>query len=244
LSDKTDSSDAAPSLGLEREGSMDIHKPKAAHNWRGFAIEIGTIICGILIALSLEQVVESLHRRAEVAETREALKREISQNVAVARIAWAENLCTVKRGETLAAWAKGGPRHVPTEQRYMSPLRTSVWDYSKTGAVARMPLEEALAFASYYDAVIGFNDNVRGQHETGRVVGGLSLEDKLSPSQAERLLQAANSSVSEARYQVDNAVNIIAKAEKLGAELRRPSPATREHVEKYCTQSGMPAPTL
>ena len=244
MSDRIDISDAAPSLELEREASMDIHKPKAAHSWREFVIEIGTIICGILIALSLEQVLEALHRRAEVAETREALKREIGQNVATARIAWAENLCTIKRGEALAAWAKGGPRHVPTEPRDMSPLHTGVWDFSKTGSVARMPLEEALTFASYYDKIIAFNYNVQGQHETGRVVGGSMLEDKLSPSQAERLLQAANSSVTEARYQVDNAVEIIAMAEKLGAKLSRPSQAAREHVERYCTQSGMPAPKI
>jgi hypothetical protein len=41
---------------------VDIHKPKAAHNGREFAIEIATIICGIVIALGLEQLVEALHR--------------------------------------------------------------------------------------------------------------------------------------------------------------------------------------
>ena len=59
---------------------MDIHKPKAAHSWREFLIEIGTIICGILIALGLEQVVESVHRGSEVREAREALHKELSIN--------------------------------------------------------------------------------------------------------------------------------------------------------------------
>ena len=40
---------------------MDIHRPKAAHSIREFLIEIGTIICGILIALGLEQGIEWLH---------------------------------------------------------------------------------------------------------------------------------------------------------------------------------------
>lgn len=50
---------------------MEIHKPKAAHSWREFSIEIGTIICGILIALGLEQAVEWFHwqRLANEAET-------------------------------------------------------------------------------------------------------------------------------------------------------------------------------
>lgn len=42
----------------QRAGAfMEIHKPKAAHSWREFLIEIGTIVCGILIALGLEQVI-------------------------------------------------------------------------------------------------------------------------------------------------------------------------------------------
>ena len=43
---------ATPSC--ERGESMEIHKPKAAHSVREFLIEIGTIVCGILIALGLE----------------------------------------------------------------------------------------------------------------------------------------------------------------------------------------------
>ena len=37
-----------PSLTLRfGAGGMEIHKPKAAHSWREFAVEIGTIVCGI-----------------------------------------------------------------------------------------------------------------------------------------------------------------------------------------------------
>ena len=55
---------------------MDIHKPRAAHSWREFAIEIGTIVCGIVIAIGLEQAVEWLHHEGELRETREALTKE------------------------------------------------------------------------------------------------------------------------------------------------------------------------
>ena len=56
---------------------MDIHKPKATHNWREFLTEIGTIVCGILIALGLEQVVEALHSHHLVAQAEEAMRAEI-----------------------------------------------------------------------------------------------------------------------------------------------------------------------
>ena len=60
---------------------MEIHKPKAAHSWGEFLIEIGTIICGILIALGLEQGIEWLHWHEQVHLTEEALLPEIQSNL-------------------------------------------------------------------------------------------------------------------------------------------------------------------
>ena len=49
---------------------MHFHLPKPLHGWREFAGEVGIIVLGVLIALSAEQVVESIHDRqlAKVAE--------------------------------------------------------------------------------------------------------------------------------------------------------------------------------
>ena len=56
---------------------MDIHKPKAAHSWREFLIEIGTIICGILIALGLEQIADGLHWRHKVEQAETVMGLEL-----------------------------------------------------------------------------------------------------------------------------------------------------------------------
>jgi hypothetical protein len=130
---------------------MDIHKPKAARNWREFAIEIGTIICGILIALALDQTVEWLHRRSEMAEARQALRSEIAADAGVARYnhEWAR--CMGALSGFYLAWAKGGPR--PPSSELLAPLikpTTSAWDVAKTGVVARMPLSEELAYSRFY----------------------------------------------------------------------------------------------
>jgi hypothetical protein len=64
---------------------LDVHPPHAAaHTWKDFFIHIATIVCGLLIAVGLEQTVEYFHHRHQVAETREALlaEREINQKVA------------------------------------------------------------------------------------------------------------------------------------------------------------------
>ena len=60
---------------------MEIHKPKAVHNWRELITEIGVVVVGILIALSLEQAVESYHRHQKYLEAREAVRSEIGNNL-------------------------------------------------------------------------------------------------------------------------------------------------------------------
>ena len=59
---------------------MDIHPPHPIHTWKDFGVQLVTITAGILIALSLEGVRESLHDRALVREARENIRREITDN--------------------------------------------------------------------------------------------------------------------------------------------------------------------
>lgn len=56
---------------------MEIHKPKAVHGWRELLNEVGVIVIGVLIALGAEQVVESLHWRHVVGETKESLSTTV-----------------------------------------------------------------------------------------------------------------------------------------------------------------------
>ena len=82
---------------------MDIHKPKAAHSVREFLIEIGTIICGILIALALEQGVEWLHWRHIVSEARESLDFDLRRGLGWAGAQDAEAPCVARRLQELSA---------------------------------------------------------------------------------------------------------------------------------------------
>lgn len=60
---------------------LDVHPPHtSAHTWKDFFIHIATIVIGLLIAVGLEQTVEFLHHRHEVAETRESLHLEREEN--------------------------------------------------------------------------------------------------------------------------------------------------------------------
>jgi hypothetical protein len=63
------------------ECALDVHPPhEPIHSWKDFFIHLITITIGLFIALSLEQTVEWVHHRHQVAETREALRIELQQN--------------------------------------------------------------------------------------------------------------------------------------------------------------------
>jgi hypothetical protein len=60
---------------------MHIHLPKPLHDWRAFLGEVGVIVLGILIALTLEQLIESIHENRIAGEAREAVKAEVRENL-------------------------------------------------------------------------------------------------------------------------------------------------------------------
>ena len=86
---------------------MDIHRPKAAHSWREFLIEIGTIVFGILIALGLEQVVEHIRSETQVREAHEAINQELGLNLARLRFTSAGDRCREVRLALLEHWSLG-----------------------------------------------------------------------------------------------------------------------------------------
>jgi hypothetical protein len=143
---------------------MDIHKPKAAHSWREFLVEIGTIICGILIALGLEQAVEAFHWRHEVEQQREALRREARANLGAVAYRVSETACLEGRLNEMEALFGDQVRHVQQHGKLRAPHppfdveSTGSWDIAVSGqALAHMPLSEKLAFSNAFDAYKAFN---------------------------------------------------------------------------------------
>ena len=60
---------------------MEIHPPHGPiHSLKEFSLQLVTITAGILIALSLEGLVEWNHNRALVREARTTISREIADN--------------------------------------------------------------------------------------------------------------------------------------------------------------------
>ncbi|MFX7949427.1 hypothetical protein ABTK52_18685, partial [Acinetobacter baumannii] len=86
---------------------MDIHKPKAAHSWPEFLIELGTIVCGILIALVLEQAVEAMRWRSETDEAMAAIRYELATDAGQVQGLIDQQRCIDRRLEILTDWAQG-----------------------------------------------------------------------------------------------------------------------------------------
>jgi hypothetical protein len=61
---------------------LDVHAPhESIHTWRGFFIHIAAIVIGLLIAISLEPMVEFLHHREQRHQLLEDLRREAEEPV-------------------------------------------------------------------------------------------------------------------------------------------------------------------
>lgn len=81
---------------------MELHKPKPIRSWRDFLSEMSVIVLGILIALSGELLIETLHWRNQVAETQSRLAQELFANVAEATMRVRTAPCVDRRLDEVA----------------------------------------------------------------------------------------------------------------------------------------------
>lgn len=121
------------------EPSMDIHKPKPVHNLREFLGEIAIIVTGVLIALTLEQVVEAWHWRHQVENAETALGKELSETIGQGDERIRVSACVDHRLDEIAAIVDGAAesgRLPPVGDIAMPPGRTwssSVWASTLAG---------------------------------------------------------------------------------------------------------------
>ncbi len=133
---------------------LDVHPAHhAATTWRDFFIHIATIVLGLCIAVGLEQTVEYIHHRRQLAETREALHKELEQNqhTMASFVAEFQKRTAVVEGNLAVfhylEFHPGAPEDkLPATVNWHnagSPFSESVWTTAQQGAVlGLMPPEE------------------------------------------------------------------------------------------------------
>lgn len=183
---------------------MDIHRPRAAHSWREFAIEIATIICGILIALALEQAVEALRWSHEVGQTRKRLSVELGALMGQAEFRSRESGCVERRLDALAAIvdqaADRGRLPAVAEPSYPSLFiwGTGVWQSTQSAqTVAHLEAAELRGYSDAYKFIGVVDESNRAEARVWTTLYGLAGPGRrFDAADAATLRQA----IGEARY--------------------------------------------
>ena len=112
---------------------MQFHLPKPLHGWREFVGEVGIIVIGVLIALTAEQVVETINGDAQVREFRGAVDDELAYDMGAYQQRLMLGSCVRARllelDRVIASGRAGRPIHLHGLSRWpvSFSLRTSVW---------------------------------------------------------------------------------------------------------------------
>ena len=137
---------------------MEIHAPKPAHSLRDFLLELLTITVGILIALSLEGVVQWVHHRQLVHEAQANLATEIRDNrrelqsefkdLSTAEDELKKMLAAIHQAQANPSTSFGDLRLNWT----IASLHSTSWNTAEaTGALSYMEYGEVKRYTQLYD---------------------------------------------------------------------------------------------
>ena len=137
---------------------LDVHPPHhAANTWRDFFIHIATIVLGLCIAVGLEQTVEYIHHRHLVAEARDTLREEMSENQKLIRhdmdvlkqddLHLRHNIVILQRQKDHPS---ANPEKLNISWEWDGPL-SAAWNSARdTGALALMPYSDVQHYSFAY----------------------------------------------------------------------------------------------
>ncbi len=120
---------------------MHFHLPKPLHGWREFLGEVGIIVIGVLIALGAEQIVETLHWRAEVRDAKSAIRQDMAQSNRVFAYRVAAHECVARRLDKIGDIIEESAQHkAPANVGDIFPdignaLDKNAWETARAGQV-------------------------------------------------------------------------------------------------------------
>lgn len=192
---------------------MEVHPPDhAVHTWRDVLTHLGIVTLGLLIALSLEGLVEVMHHRHLVRETRENLEAEQRINEAYLHtdvLAFRRVREFLHTNIRILLYIKQHPG-TPAAQLPGKLIWLAGWEVlteaewhtaNQTGATALMDQKEVARFAEVYVGAEELNKawDLAGHHMFR--LGGYQHVDPdpthLTPAQIDELLQGCGVAVGE-----------------------------------------------
>src|ERR1700722_933573 len=199
---------------------MDVHPPHAGiHTWKDFWIHLGTITIGLLIAISLEQGVEWMHRLHERHVLQHDLREEAERNrgILTTDLRIGEDKIWMQQAMAAIAAAKvsegkltitlppapcyPGTLNTPNV-KYFAPSET-VWTAAReSGLTALIPAAEARVYArlahnldlmgAARDKVAAACDEIGAAQQRLSVAVASGRVWTLTPEQAEKFAETAS----------------------------------------------------
>jgi hypothetical protein len=186
------------------EGKMEIHPAHGSiHSFRDFFVHLSMIVIGILIALSLEGVVEWVHHRHVAHEARVALAAEIGDN----QRRTVESLPKLNASElqlqhiislihALQSNRKAETKDLGLDWTVIGIAETNWNSAVSTGAISYMGMPEVQRYTKIYALQHAFSAaQDRGFESAARVQGLGTLLDRDPTKLSDRELERAEESV-------------------------------------------------
>ena len=182
---------------------MHFRLPKPIHGWREFAGEVGIIVVGVLIALSAEQVVETINWNKRAGHARQALMGELTDHYRQA-VEWRtvepciSAQVDILEGRLLASGDRVDPAPAYRQQNRTFVLRapsrpypSAVWQgVLAEGISSHLSEKERLDLGIYYQQLHDLDDLNKDLTATDTKLYSLSRPIPLDASARLALLQS------------------------------------------------------
>jgi len=224
---------------------MHFHVPKPLHGWREFAGEVGIIVIGVLIALGVEQVVQTVHDRRVADESRRAINLELGEITGDLSKRVRTEPCIARRLNEVDAFVTAAAAGKPVKpllwigRPQIHTIETAAWNSaSQAGRTALFTAEEQNRYANSYALVDNVGESEAREQDVWGQLRGLEGEASVSPTEVFTI----RSLVSQARS-LDWRIRIYSLQARLAAAAQNIRPVPTPHDQgsiSVCVSSDTP----
>lgn len=172
---------------------VETHDPKPIHGWRDFLKEVGTIVLGVVIALSAGEIVDNWNWHKEVRIVEDSLDDELADSLFAAQERIKITECqrrTLDALDDLADTSRGTLviRNTPVSRNRV--WGSAAWDAAvASGAIAHMPHDTRNSYSELFSFVRLFRElNIR-QQELWASIEAYRRPRALTDSSRERFVE-------------------------------------------------------
>ena len=175
---------------------MRIRLPEPPNGWTGLGFEFVTIVVGVLVALAAQELVQSLHWRREVKETRKALDTELARDVAAFEYRMNQRPCVEQRLTELVRWVDShrSGKPLPLKKGITAPpgfeLRSAAWEVTDGEIATRIPLQAKMNYATIYDSMKSFDELTDSEEVQWSTLQQFQNADRLQEAELRTIWQA------------------------------------------------------